>query len=974
MPIQIPEDENASDRDEDIKQDKRVKKNPIEITGGPENPSDFLDIFSEAVMSAAPFPTKSSTRMFDRRTLENEEFSWETALSLALASQLAYVRNDEGIIQVAKEDWGFEGCIPFSSSGTQGFVAWDESCVLVSFRGTESIGDWILNASVVPTERPYGRVHGGFSAGFEAVRTLVESALGQADEAGKRLWLTGHSLGGALATITAAELVDQHAVTGIYTYGQPKAVGAEAARLFRQRYDGRFHRFVNGDDIVPRVPPVYRHVGRLYWFDAQGGLQAFTADTEAPEGISQPQELTELEFMELRTRIGELKNAIEKDIDAGQAGAEAKESAEDLAAARQVVFDASVEGLLPGVRDHRIDRYISQIRCQIEQPAEIDEAIAQAIAVSRALRLEHAAPMWLQRRASVGLESVSAAHRSKLGAMATLPVLLRVRDPAWQAPAGIVIQSRLGNIVTAIAPLDALEVLRADKAIVSIDSSREGGVPELATSKAFVHATAVHQPPIDEKGDSAIVGIIDSGVDVLHEAFLDDAGNTRILYIWDQRSSAGNPPSSVDAGAFSQTNGTLYVQSEIQVMVNRGTAPSALRDSGLHGTHVASIAMGRPVAAFAGGVAPEAKLIVVIPHMNHMDTEPGDPPSLGYSNSHIDALSFIRCAAAKVGLPVVVNVSLGMNAGAHDGTSSLEAAFDSFTGIGRFPGLVLVKSAGNERGHKGHARADVPQNGFAEITWQSSQAPRQKDYIEVWFNTYDDIEFTLIDPAGSASAAVSSSNLAIATNLNGNFCRLTLIRNHRDNGANLLVIMIERESNAIQSGLWTLKLQGRTIKYGQDAGVVHAWVERDSSRAVRFNTGDNDEMTLSIPGTAQHVITVAACGSAFPLQLTSSSSWGLTRDRRAKPDLAAPGTDVIAALANTDNHQGTVSMTGTSMAAPHVTGSVALVLSKRHKAGKQVNAVQVRTELIGSAQNYNGVHNKGVGYGVLDTLAFVNRF
>ncbi|MFB1488238.1 MULTISPECIES: hypothetical protein [unclassified Thiocapsa] len=99
--------------------------------------------------------------MFDRNALKSEGFSWKSALSLALASQLAYVRGSQGVIQVAKDNWGYTGCRLFAAGDTQGFVAWDEACVLVSFRGTDSTGDWLLNASLVPTEQPYGRVHGG---------------------------------------------------------------------------------------------------------------------------------------------------------------------------------------------------------------------------------------------------------------------------------------------------------------------------------------------------------------------------------------------------------------------------------------------------------------------------------------------------------------------------------------------------------------------------------------------------------------------------------------------------------------------------------------------------------------------------------------------------------------------------------------------------------------------------------------------
>ena len=162
----------------------------------------------------------------------------------------------------------------------------------------------------------------------------------------------------------------------------------------------------------------------------------------------------------------------------------------------------------------------------------------------------------------------------------------------------------------------------------------------------------------------------------------------------------------------------------------------------------------------------------------------------------------------------------------------------------------------------------------------------------------------------------------------------------------------------------------------RDSGVVHAWVERNAARAVEFRTGDNDEMTLSIPGTAEHVISVAACATEEPIRLTDSSSWGLTRDERPKPELAAPGLAVNAALADTNNHQATTAMTGTSMAAPHVTGSVALVLSHLHKdpAKRQANANQIRAALIKSTRNFTAIHHRGVGYGALDALEFYNQF
>ncbi|UHD16375.1 S8 family serine peptidase [Thiocapsa bogorovii] len=893
--------------------------------------------------------------MFDRDALKSEAFSWKSALSLVLASQLAYVRSPEEVVGIATASWGFDGCIPFAVGDTEGFVAWDAASVVVSYRGTTSVGDWLMDFDVAQTERPYGAVHGGFSDGFEAVRDSLEAALAQAAADGKQLWLTGHSLGGALATVTAAELADRFPRLGIYTYGQPKALGARAARFVRERFEDRCQRFVNDDDVVPTVPPGYRHVGRLFWFDAQGGLKAAGTDTEAADATSAPRELSDAEFTALQAELRSVRDA----IDAEPIAAESVAGAEGVEAERQMLFDASVEGLLPSFRDHALKRYIAKIRAQLERPAQVDEAIAEVIA--------GALPE------SLGLESVVPLEQPGGRRVAgPVPVLLRVRDPAWEPPQGVVVQSRLGNIVSATASAMELETLRQDRGVLSIDSSRDGGTPELADSKTFVRAADVHRPPLAEQGDAAIVGIIDAGIDVLHEAFQDDAGKTRILHVWDQRIPSGPSPSDLDGAPFSQSYGRLYSQSEIQDMIEQDAAPANLRDFSGHGTHVASIAAGRPVGGFAGGLAPAAKLVVVIPHMR---SEPGAPPSIGYSSSHVDALAFVQAVAAEAGLPVAVNVSLGMNAGAHDGSSTLEAAFDEFSGKGRLPGVALVKSAGNERGHKGHARVDVPLNGLAEIAWEASADARNEDYIEVWFNAFDGMDFTLITPSGRALPTVSETNPRLNTTSNGNLCRMTLTRNHRDNGDNLLVISIEPDGRPIQPGRWRLQLLGKSI-LGQGGGVTHAWVEREGSRAVAFESGDNDEMTLSIPGTADYVITVGACGSALPVMLTDSSSWGPTRDQRPKPDLVAPGADIVAARAGMDDHQATVGNTGTSMAAPHVTGSIALVFSKRHKdpAKPQVNAVQIRHELIATAQNFNGVFNKSVGFGVLDTLAFFNRF
>jgi endonuclease G len=804
--------------------------------------------------------------------------------------------------------------------------------------------------------RPYGVVHRGFFNAFAVAQSVLVSILKAAGPSEKKVWITGHSLGGALAMIAGAELADSLPISGFYTYGQPKTGNGQVRSYFQQRFSGKFQRFVNADDIVPKVPPGYTHAGRLFWFDDQGDLKSSSdaeaaVEAESTEAVQQPPEMSEPEFQEFQRELKAIKAAT-----GGQTEAFA-ESAEGIFPGRTGAFEESAEGIFPSISDHDLGRYIRRIRRYAETNAHVDGVLEQAIAANAAAR--------------AGLEFRT---RSLLRSGSANPVLLRVKSSTWKPPAGMKVDSRLGTIITAQCSIEQIERLRQDPDVFSIEASREAGVAELSVSLPFVKATDVHVPPLDERGDSAIVAVIDAGIDVLHEAFRDAAGQTRIVALWHQKIAAnGRTPNAVDPVTYTQDYGRLFLSADIQQMIaNPAQTPEELRDAlpPPHGTHVASIAAGRAVGPFVGGLAPEAKIIVVIPDMV---TEPGSPLSIGYSNSHVDALSFIRATAEKLKLPVAVNVSLGMNAGAHDGTSTLEAGFDQFSGLGRDPGLVIIKSAGNERGFKGHAAAIAMQAGVSQIEWTSDTSIRQQDYIEAWFSGYDDIAFTLIDPAGNRSATVSAVKLNDSATLGGNHCQLSLTPFHRDNGDNRLVISIQFDTRPIQPGRWILEMNGLSIPGG---GEVHAWVERDASRAVTFSSGDNDEMTLSIPGTARTVITVAACDATNPVRLTNSSSWGLTRDKRPKPDLCAPGKQIVAALANTDDHQAVMPQTGTSMAAPHVTGAVALLLSRLHKnpAKAQVNALQVRGALIRTATHFTGQHNKGFGYGVLNVRDFLNQF
>jgi endonuclease G len=547
-----------------------------------------------------------------------------------------------------------------------------------------------------------------------------------------------------------------------------------------------------------------------------------------------------------------------------------------------------------------------------------------------------------------------------------LPILIRVSDPSWiplDDVLGLRISARLGTVISARATTEAVQSLLKDPVVIAIEESRsvaDVGVYECARGMPFIRIADNYKDsvgPFCEKGRHALIAFIDNGIDVLHEAFTDSNGQTRIVGIWDQRDETGPPPAGFDYG-------TQHTQVDIQKYRTDGKTPKALgRNDNGHGTHVASIAAGRAVGNFFGGVAPEARLLVVIAKSD------GD---IGYSNAHLDALKFIDTVATQLGLPVVVNVSKGMNAGAHDGKSALEIGFEEFAGGGRKPGRVVVKSAGNERSQRGHAQFTV--KTAERLRWTRKQqlvVPWKFERLELWWSAGNALRFRLGSPAGAWSDWVSDATPDVSGTLKpGGVFQLQLIKRHIDNGDSQLRIEIGDPTMGVMPGTWTLEILGDEVK---TSGTVHAWIGRGGGTASEFEDFISQDVTLTIPATSQSVITVGAVEASTSAFLGDFSSRGPTRDGRDKPDVVAPGVEVLAAKGGSSNDAKADS--GTSMAAPHVAGAVALVLSRAVELKRPWPvANQLRSALTQKTRNYNGQFDPGQGYGIVDVGALLAAF
>jgi triacylglycerol lipase len=206
-------------------------------------------------------------------------YSPTNAYALAQMSSLAYAKR--GPIKSKIKSWGFdEDTLEVLTRGdTQAFVAANADCVIVAFRGTEPVlAEWLGDLQFHLTGGPLGKVHEGFAAGLNAVWLDLLQALRDLQSVQTRprsLWFTGHSLGGALATLAVAKMIERaEPVDALYTYGSPRCGDGTFASAFNANFD-RAYRLVNRNDLVTRVPPrpLYHHVGIVKYIDGSGILR-----------------------------------------------------------------------------------------------------------------------------------------------------------------------------------------------------------------------------------------------------------------------------------------------------------------------------------------------------------------------------------------------------------------------------------------------------------------------------------------------------------------------------------------------------------------------------------------------------------------------------------------------------------------------------------------------------------------------------
>jgi subtilisin family serine protease len=531
--------------------------------------------------------------------------------------------------------------------------------------------------------------------------------------------------------------------------------------------------------------------------------------------------------------------------------------------------------------------------------------------------------------------------------------------------------------MTARCPLSRLDALRMLPGVTSIHAATKC---RLLLDRSAVDAdvaTVRRAVPPDFAGQSGVgvlVGAVDSGIDAKHADFRRPDGSTRLVSVWDQ-TATGTPPHGF-------TYGAEYGSAQIDAR------PSKVTDDFGHGTHVLGIAAGDGSATGHGqpgftyvGMAPEADLCMVKTDLS--------------ASGIADGVNYIFQVAAARGEPAVVNLSLGTQEGSHDGTLDLDRILNAMTG----PGRIIVAAAGNEGADHIHGRlglASGPQTMTLSVPSYTPSTTANADYVIVssWYSAADQVSFTLMTPNGAVLGPVAPGDSLVGQATSSGY--IDIYNNTVSaRGDHEIYFQIYDPSGSPPPAAGSWGVRFTPVSLG-GSGIVDSYVEAsslgDGSVIASWNAGYVYGGVINSPGDADSVICVGAhvtkqcwpaldgatrCFNPAPElgSIALFSSQGPRRDGVQKPELTAPGMAVASSKTTTVlfppdevTSDGThIVFSGTSMATPHVTGAVALLLS--HRVHAQDTPSQVRAILEGAARSdaYTGaVPNAAWGYGKLD--------
>ena len=427
-------------------------------------------------------------------------------------------------------------------------------------------------------------------------------------------------------------------------------------------------------------------------------------------------------------------------------------------------------------------------------------------------------------------------------------------------------------------------------------------------------ASCITQVQRDEPGNlqltgrGVLIGIVDSGVDYRHPAFLTADGKSRILRLWDQ-SIPGNPPEGYATGT-EYTNEEINEALSLSVQEGRRLVPS--EDVSGHGTAVLGVAAGSDFSrgAVNRGVAYESDLLVVKMGIPRQDSFPR-------TTELMQGVDYLVRQAIRLGRSIAINLSFGNNYGSHRGDSLLETYLDNVSGMGKNVICVGMGNNGNDALHTGGMLSP----GEIQEIELGVGAFEPTLNVQLWKNYEDEMEIYLEHPAGERVGPLFET-LGAQRWQAGNTKLLIYYGKpapyHVTQEIYVDFLPQDEKTPYVDSGVWKIILAARNIKNGE----YFLWLPGGKT----LNPGTafylpRPQGTLTIPATARRVISVGAY-DARQNTYADFSGRGCRALPYPKPDLAAPGVDIYAPRPG----GGYAAFTGTSFSTPFVTGAAALLM------------------------------------------------
>ena len=556
---------------------------------------------------------------------------------------------------------------------------------------------------------------------------------------------------------------------------------------------------------------------------------------------------------------------------------------------------------------------------------------------------------------------------------------------------GVTINSRFGNIVTVSVPIDCIGRMLMIEGVERIelarhltlcnDKARELSRFPLASFDYEGYTNPVYT------GRGVVVGMIDAGMDFNHINFMDKDGNNRIVRVYMPCDTTGTAP-VIDGMSLPGSEYTTPEQ--IRLLTTDDTTM-------MHSTHTTGTAAGSYMENGYNGVATGAQIVSCV------------MPENGLTDINIaNSIKYIFNYADKMGLPAVINMSLGSNDGAHDGTSTLCCLFNEMTG----PGRICVVSAGNDGHIPMNIRKQLSDNDSLATfisNWTSreplrgytsmwSQSPNRHTVdIVIWDIKSDTIVHRLDIPRDAATDSVyivSSETdsifakyftgalyFACAIESNGNFHSLVEVDYTSTDKSKYRIGLI----NKAPSGETLMGWSGGKIVFSSSG--LSSWVggvaggccisdlaTTDSVISVGAYCSNNSFVMMS-----GDTLTVSRC---YPYDIAYFSSFGPDALNKPRPDVVAPGYQVASSVSRyVSAYQDPAIVVdnvivngveypyglegGTSMSTPVVTGAIALWL----EINKSLSPSNIREILQATCYKDSYVENgvpKKWGYGKLD--------